>query len=134
VAHAYAGTGEPNGDDTRLIHRYGADARLTWGSIAFASFAKVNDWGPYDYHRDFNLTFPVQLMGDVSYALGMPRWFDFPQSRLGVRAVWRSLDVYSPRYCPGLAPDGTGNLVCDPTAPGDNGSEWEVRTYLHVSI
>ena len=133
VAHAYAGTGEPNGDDVRLIHRYGGDARLTWGSVALAGFAKVNDWGPYDYHRDFNLTFPVQIMGDVSYALGRPRWFDFPHSRIGVRGTWRTLDVYSPRYCPAQVP-GPSGPVCDPTAPGPDGREWEIRTYLQVSI
>ncbi len=49
-------------------------------------FAKFNDCGPYDYHRDFNLTFPVQLMGDLSYTLGKPRWFGLPQTRFGVRA------------------------------------------------
>ncbi len=67
AATIFAGTGEPNGDDTRLIHRYGIDGRITWSRVAFAMFAKFGDWGPYDYHRDFNLTFPVQLMGDVSY-------------------------------------------------------------------
>ena len=43
--------------------------------------AKINDWGPYDYHRDFNLTYPVQLMGDMSFNLEMPEWFDIPQTR-----------------------------------------------------
>jgi hypothetical protein len=125
VAHAYIGTGEPNGDDQRLIHRSGVDGRLAWGTMAFATFAKFNDWGPYDYHRDFNLTFPVQLMGDVSHSLGGPRWFDYPQTRLGVRATWRSLDQYSPRYDP-----GTDAL----TIGGPEGSEWEIRTYLSVSM
>jgi hypothetical protein len=134
VTHAYVGTGEPNGDDQRRIERFGADARIAWGSLAFASFVKVDDWGPYDYHRDFNLTFPLQIMGDLSYTLGTPRWFDFPQTRFGVRALWRSLDRYSPRYCPAEVPGPTGTLECDPTAPGSNGSEWEIRTYLHFAI
>ncbi len=115
----YAGTGEPNGDDQRLIHRYGLEARLTWSSLAFETFAKFNDWGPYDYHHDFNLTFPVQVMGDISYSLGSPRWFDFPQTRLGLRGVWRSLDRYSPRFI---------------GSPGESGNEWEVRTYLRVAL
>jgi hypothetical protein len=102
--------------------------------VAFETFAKFNDWGPYDYHRDFNLTFPAQLMGDLSYSLGMPRWFDFPQTRFGVRATWRSLDRYSPRYCPASVPDATGTPQCDPTAPGPNGREWEIRTYLRVAL
>jgi hypothetical protein len=135
VAHVYAGTGEPNGNDERLIHRYGADARLTMGSIALESFVKLNDWGPYDYHRDGNLTFPVQLMADVGYTLGSPRWFGFPQTRLGVRGVFRTLDRFSPRYCPTTVADATGSLVCDPLARGfDDGNEWEIRTYLHFAM
>jgi hypothetical protein len=143
LAHFFAGSNEPNGDDPRLIgsnsfrhlfRRWGGDARLSTGPLAFAAAAKFNDWGPYDYHRDFNLTYPVQLMGDVSHSLGMPRWFGFPQTRLGVRGTWRSLDRYSPRYCPAQLPDATGTLVCEPNAPGPNGREWEIRTYLNVAM
>jgi len=133
VANIYAGLGQPNGydpsgDDTtlnRTIHRYGMDARITHGSLALAGHVKINDWGPYDYHHDFNLTFPLQLMGDVSYSLGSPRWFGKPQTRLGLRAKWRSLDVDSPRYSP------TGGDAL----PGyENGDEWEIQTYLHLSL
>jgi hypothetical protein len=134
VAHAFAGTGEPVGDDPRLIHRYGADARLTVGNAALAAYAKFGDWGPYDYHRDFNLTYPLQIMADVSHTLGLPRWYGYPQTRFGVRLTWRSLDENSPRYCPGQTPDALGNLECDPTLDGPNGTEWEFRTYLHFSM
>ena len=135
VSNFFAGTGEPNGDDARLIHRYGLDARVVWGSLAFETYAKINDWGPYDYHRDFNLTFPVQLMGDISKSLGSPEWFGFPQTRLGVRGTWRSLDEFSPRYCPARFVDATGVGNCaPPTTPGDDGREWEIRTYLHFAI
>ncbi len=132
IANLFAGEGEPRGDDDRLIKRYGGDFRVAAGSFKVQAMAKFNDWGPYDYHRDFNLTFPVQLMGDVSFVLGVPEWFEVPQSRFGIRGTWRSLDRYSPRYCPGLAPDITGALVCDPDLPGPNGSEWEIRTYIHL--
>jgi len=134
AATAYAGTGEPNGDSPRLIHRYGLDGRIAYREMAFATYARFNDWGPYDYHRDFNLTFPVQLMGDVSHTLGMPRWFGNPQTRLGMRGTWRSLDVNSPRYCPGTTVDAVGNTVCDPNAPGGDGREWEIRTYIHLAM
>ena len=134
VAHVYAGTGEPNGEDPRLVHFYGADARLTQRSVAFATYIKINEWGPYDYHRDFNLTYPLQLMGDASYSLGTPAWFDLPQTRIGVRGTWRSLDRFSPRYCPAETTDGTGTLVCNPNAAGDDGTEWEIRTYFHIGI
>ncbi|MDT8322926.1 MAG: glycosidase, partial [Bacteroidota bacterium] len=134
IANLYGGTGEPNGDDDRLIHRYGGDLRVVSGTLKFAAFVKVNDWGPYDYHRDFNLTFPLQLIGDISYMLGTPTWFDLPQTRIGVRGTWRSLDEYSPRYCPAMLPNDLGVLECDPTAAGDAGREWEIRTYIQMAI
>ncbi len=134
IANIYGGTGEPNGDDDRLIHRYGADIRLVLNSLKFAAMAKVNDWGPYDYHRDFNQTFPLQLVGDLSYMLGSPAWFDLPQTRIGLCGTWRSLDEYSPRYCPGRTPNASGVLECDPDLPGENGSEWEIRTYIQLNI
>lgn len=135
IANLYAGEGEPNGSDDRLINRFGGDIRLAMNSIKVAAFAKINDWGPYDYHRDFNLTFPLQLMADVSTVLGRPAWFDLPQTRLGVRCTWRSLDQYSPRYSPAQKVDARGNWVADPDAPGlPDGSEWEIRTYLQLQI
>ncbi|MGD8394673.1 MAG: glycoside hydrolase family 2 TIM barrel-domain containing protein, partial [Candidatus Eiseniibacteriota bacterium] len=100
VSHIFAGTAEPNGDDGRLIKRWGSDVRVAWRSMAVEMGAKFDDWGPYDYHKDFNLTFPIQVAGDVSYTLGSPRWFGEPQTRIGISGKWRSLDRFSPRYCP----------------------------------
>lgn len=135
IANIYAGEGEPNGSDTRLIHRYGADIRLAMNSFKFITQVKINDWGPYDYHRDFNLTYPLQLVADVSVQLGMPDWFDLPQTRLGVRGTWRSLNEYSPRYCPTTTLNVLGEPVCDPNAVGfSDGNEWEIRTYLHFNF
>jgi hypothetical protein len=106
--------------------------------VKLTSIVKVNDWGPYDYHRDFNLTFPLQIMADLSTTVGRQTWFDFPQTRLGIRYTWRSLDQYSNRYCPTKTVDPNslfGDLVCDPEVPGfSDGNEWEIRTYLHFSI
>ncbi len=58
-------------------------------------------------------------MADVSRTLGTPRWFSLPQTKFGVRGTWRSLDVNSNRYIE--------------VEPGD-GTEWEVRTYLHLAM
>ncbi len=133
VASVYGGDAEPSGHDAsgenetlnRLIQRFGLVGRLTHGPLALSGFVKVNDWGPYDYHRDFNLTYPLQLMGDISYSLGKPAWFSAPQTRVGAQATWRSLDVHSPRYSP------TGG---DALSGYDNGDEWELRTYVHTSL
>ena len=97
--------------------------------------AKVNDWGPYDYYRDYNITFPLQLMADLSTTAGKPSWFILPDTRLGIRCTWRSLDKYSTRYCPTTMMDASGVIVADPNAIGyGNGSEWEIRTYVHFNI
>lgn len=135
IANLYGGTGQANGSDARTIERYGMELRMIYKSLKLNSFVRVNDWGPYDYHRDFNLTFPMQLMLDASYSLAKPDWFDMPATRFGMRTNWRSLDKYSPRYAPTTKVDAAGNFVPDPDAIGfDNGMEWEIRTYIQISI
>lgn len=134
IANVYGGPAQANGDSDRTIKRAGADVRWQLGQVRLQTLAKVNDWGPYDYHRDFNLTFPMQLVGDLSYAFGTPDWIDVYQTRLGIRGTWRSLDQYSPRYCPTTSTGPLGEVVCNPLGTGDNGSEWEVRTYLHFVL
>jgi len=135
IANLYTGDAQANGSDPRAIHRYGMDLRMIYKQIKLASFVKVNDWGPYDYHRDYNLTFPLQLMADLSTEIGKPDWFILPGTRLGIRGTWRALDKYSPRYNPTQILDAAGNWVPDPTAIGfKNGNEWEIRTYIHINI
>jgi beta-galactosidase len=123
IGHAWVGTAEPVGDDPRLVHRMGADLRLGWRSTVLQAIAKKDDYGPYDYHRDFNLTFPLQLIGDASYVLDGVRWLGQQQTRIGVRGTMRYLDRYSPRY----------TLAADPGSPAW-GNEYELRTYLNVTL
>lgn len=135
IANIYGGTAQANGSDARTINRYGMDLRMIYNKVKFMSSVKVNDWGPYDYHRDFNLTFPLQLMADISTEIGKPDWFILPGTKIGLRGTWRSLDQYSPRYNPTQILDPAGNIVPDPTAIGfPNGSEWEIRTYVIINI
>jgi hypothetical protein len=135
IANLYAGDAQANGSDDRLIRRYGMDLRMIYKELKLISFARVNDWGPYDYHRDYNLTFPLQLMADLSTSLRKPDWFDLPDTNIGIRATYRTLDKYSPRYSPTQKLDGSGELVPDPDAIGfDNGNEWEIRTYVRINI
>lgn len=135
ISNLFAGTAQANGSDARLIKRFGGDVRAIYKKTKLTAMAKVNDWGPYDYHRDFNLTFPLQLMVDISTSLAKPSWFELPNSRLGLRYTWRSLDRYSPRYSPATKLNDRGESVPDPTAVGfDNGREWEIQTYLQINI
>jgi hypothetical protein len=135
IANIYGGTAQANGSDTRTIERFGIDVRTIYKKVKFISTIKFNDWGPYDYHRDYNLTFPMQLIGDLSFEIGKPDWWILPGTRIGIRGTYRTLDQYSPRYAPTYTIDAAGNWVADPTAIGfPNGNEWEIRTYIQINI
>jgi hypothetical protein len=135
IANIYGGTAQANGSDQRLLERVGGDVRLIYKQFKMEAMAKVNDWGPFDYHRDFNLTFPLQLALDLSTSLGKPNWIGPSGTRMGLRYNWRTLNEFSNRYCPTMMLAPNGEMVCDPTAPGfDDGREWEFRTYIQVNI
>jgi hypothetical protein len=129
IANLYYGNGQANGSDARLIKRAGGDLRMIYNKLKVTASAKFNDWGPFDYHRDFNLTYPTQLMLDFSTTLGKPGWFVLPNTKMGIRGTWRSLDQYSPRYTFSSTDTSSLNL-----AGQSNGSEWEIRTYIHINV
>ncbi len=133
VGNFYYGNGQGNGDSQRLIKRFGADIRALYKKIKVQTHVKVNDWGPFDYHRDFNLTFPLQLMLDVSTTLGKPDWFILPTTQVGIRGIWRSLNEFSPRFLPNEAEEFADDPIISPVGFG-NGNEWEIMTYIHINI
>jgi len=135
IANIYGGDAQANGDSDRLIRRYGIDLRSIYKKVKLHSFLKFNDWGPFDYHRDFNLTFPMQVMADLSTTTGKPDWLPLPGTRIGIMGTYRTLDRFSPRYAPVSIVDATGALVNNPDAIGfPNGNEWEIRTYILIDI
>lgn len=135
IANLYAGNGQANGNDTRTINRYGFDIRTIYKKTKLITIGKFNDWGPFDYHRDFNLTFPLQLIADISTEIGKPDWFMMPGTKIGIRGTYRTLNKYSPRYSPIKTMDAAGNWVPDPNAIGfPDGNEWEIRTYIQINI
>ena len=135
IANLYTGTAQARGSDERLIMRSGVDLRMIYKNMKVVGAYRLNDWGPFDYHRDFNLTFPQQFSLDLSTTLGTPDWFAMPSTEIGIMGIFRTLDEFSPRYCPTRTIDAAGDIVCDPTAVGfDNGNEWEIRTYVNFNI
>lgn len=133
IANVYGGNAQANGSDDRLVKRMGADLRVIYNKVKVMGFVKVNDWGPFDYHRDFNLTYPMQLMLDLSTSVGKPNWFILPDTRMGIRGTWRSMDQYSPRYSPNETLPFATSPIISPVGFG-NGNEWEIRTYVHINI
>lgn len=121
VTTLLAGESEPRGDDPRRVRRYGGDLRVLWRTVDARTRLRLDGWGPYDFHRDFNLTYPLQWYGDVSYGL-KPAGLEDASTRLGLRAQMRTLDEHSPEY------------VADPGDPGATGAEVEVGLYVHVGL
>ncbi|MBK6685035.1 MAG: hypothetical protein IPG45_11265 [Deltaproteobacteria bacterium] len=119
VSDLYFGIAQSTGVDDRTVRRGGFYGRLIYEHLSVEAWLKINDWGPFDYHRDFNFTYPVQTIADVSYSLGVPQWFTQAYTRLGARGKFRTLDQYSNRI--------------DLTS-GDTGNEWEVMTYVIFGI
>ena len=135
IANIYFGNGQANGDSERTINRMGGDLRMIYKKVKMVSSLKFNDWGPFDYHRDFNLTYPLQSQIDISTSVGKPSWFILPDTRIGILGIWRTLDQYSPRYSPTFVPANTYPPVPTLSPVGfGNGSEWEIRTYIHINI
>jgi hypothetical protein len=117
----FGGQGQARGNDARLINRYGGSLRLNYEKALFTTSLMFNDWGPYDYHRDFNLTYPFQLYTDLSLGLGVPMLIPVG-TRFGFRFQYRTLDDHSEGY------------VAVPSEPFVTGAEYEVGTYVNVSM
>ena len=88
IANILFRTAQANGDSDRLLERYAMDVRRIYkNEVNFTSRSMTKI---FDYHRDFNLTYPVQLMLDLSTTFGKPDWFILPSTQMGVRWTWRS--------------------------------------------
>ena len=61
-------TGEPNGG-TRDFYELHAKAVINRRHI-ISGYFKKDAWGPYDFYRQFNVTFPEQFKIDYSILLG----------------------------------------------------------------
>jgi hypothetical protein len=48
--------------------------------------------------------------------------------------TWRSLDQYSPRYLPNQTASLFATQPIISPVGFNNGSEWEIRTYVHINI
>ncbi|MEO1171769.1 MAG: glycosidase, partial [Myxococcota bacterium] len=129
-----AGEGQPNGDDERVVTRFGVNYEVSYKNLFVNGFVRIDDWGPYDFHRDFNLTFPLQTMLDISYGATLPSWVYEAYSKIGIRTQWRLLNDESPRFR--VDPEvPTQTRLFSNLGDGDNlGYELEVLTYLNITF
>lgn len=119
--NAYVASNQAGGEDARQVLRKGANLSLAWATVLLTSRLQLDDWGPYDYHRVFNLTYPLQAAGELSYGLTRPV-FGTIDTRFGVRGLVRNLDQYSE----GIRPEAI--------AERRGGQELEVGAFAVLSL
>jgi hypothetical protein len=117
----FVGSYLDTGEDARQVLRSGLDGSVLFDTLLFVAQLHLNDWGPYDYHRVFNLTYPVQLGGDVSYGLKRPV-LGSVSTRFGLRGLVRMLDEHSE------------GLSTTALSEGLKGREYEVGAYAILSL
>lgn len=112
---------------TREYYKAGAKFLLTNNHI-IEGYVYKDAWGPYDFFRQFNQTYPWQYKIDYSILMGPNSWLNTPgsTSKWGVRALYRTIDENSPEYAEGL--EGSAEFV-----EGRNNSMFEIITYLTFS-
>jgi hypothetical protein len=93
----FAGLGQARGDSEREVLRKGFSLTADWSRVRLATRLHLDDWGPYDYDRDFNLTYPVQWYGDISWGVKAARLNQL-ETRLGLRGQVRVADEHSPGW------------------------------------
>jgi len=88
------------------------------GKHILSGYVKDDAFGPYDFHRQFNITYPRQYK--LEYAMLLDQKKDQEtSSKLGVKAYYRSLDKYSPE---------------DEYENGENDHMFEIQTYFKYSF
>jgi len=124
---AYTGTSQARGTDERLVLRGGGGLKAFYRAMLLQGWVKFGDYGPYDFHQDFNLTFPFQTYVDISGGLKrMP--LNGTTTRIGAFTKYRLLNEFSPALP--IGPQGTDAMV----QPGELANEFEVGTYVRLSL
>ena len=83
----------------------------------WSGYIKVDDFGPYDFQRQFNQTFPLQLKLEYTRLLDQFKDEDI-SSKWGVKGLYRELD----------------ELSGEDYEDGENDSIFEVQTYYEVTF
>jgi hypothetical protein len=89
-------TGSPEGP-AREYYKVGTKFWLTNDHI-IEGYVYKDAWGPYDFYRQFNQTYPWQFKLDYSVLMGPYSWTNTPgsTSKWGIRGLYRTLDDQSP--------------------------------------
>ena len=85
-------TGKPN---EKAVEFFGVDGKVILDNKhVYAGYIKKDDFGPYDFYRQFNLVYPLQLKLEYTRLLDQIGDEDL-SSKWGVKFFYRELDVLS---------------------------------------
>ena len=93
-------TGNPNGDSAEYFSFEGKVVMQKKHYIS--AYAKKDAFGPLDWYRQFNITFPYQFMLDYSVLIDNIL-LETISSRIGFKSLFRTLDENSPTNEGGIA-------------------------------
>lgn len=86
-------TGNPNGGSREYFE---FDTKLIFNKKHIVSgYIKKDSWGPLDWYRQFNITYPYQFMLDYSFLIDNFLDEDI-SSKFGIKGILRTLDENSP--------------------------------------
>ncbi len=86
-------TGDPEGGTRKF---WEVNAKLIIGrKHIFDGYFKKDAWGPYDFQRQFNVTFPEQFKLDYSLLLDQKK-SETNSSKIGIRGLFRTADENAP--------------------------------------
>ena len=109
-------TGQP-GQET--VEFFGIEGKAIVNSKhIYSAEIRVDDFGPYDFQRQFNLTYPLQVNFGYSYLLDNLR-DELKSSKIGIKTLFRELDENSPD---------------DEFEDGDNDYMFEIQTFYKYSF
>jgi beta-galactosidase len=97
ISNMEAGKQQSSGNPDRdAAEYYSFDSKVILDRRHYISaYAKKDAWGPYDWYRQFNITFPWQFMLD--YSVLIDNILDWQlSSRLGIKTLFRTLDEIAP--------------------------------------
>jgi len=104
------------GNPTRKYYTVDAKTIINKKNI-HAFYLKKDAWGPYDFQRQFDITYPLQAMYDYSRLLDS-LGDELKSSKWGIKLLYRTLDANAP----------------DEFQNGANTSMFEVSTYFTANF
>jgi beta-galactosidase len=97
MLYATIGQTQAHLPDARLLLRSSIEATAQRKLWVASAAVHLSDFGPYDYHRDFDLTYPLQVKGSLYRMIKKPKPNE-RASRWGFSASFRTMDENSDFY------------------------------------